>query len=83
MVLLYKDPTGEDIKETILSTHQSHNPINVRKMATLVNLEEKIASLEGKLKEKDETIDKMKLEIEATQKVRDKIILNERTIILT
>ena len=63
MILVYKDPTGESIKETISSTHQSHNSISVFKTDTLVDLEGKIASLEGKLKEKDETIDKMKLEI--------------------
>lgn len=72
MVLLYKDPTGENIKETILSTHQSHSSNSLHKMATLVDLKRKIALLEGKVKEKDETIDKMKLEIEETRKVRDK-----------
>ena len=71
MILVYKDPTGESIKS---STHQSHNSISVLKTDTLVDLEGKIASLEGKLKEKDETIEKMKLEIETTRKVREEII---------
>ena len=73
MILVYKDPTGESIKETISSTHHSHNSISVLKTDTLVDLEGKIASLEGKLKEKDEMIDKMKLEIEATRKMREEI----------
>lgn len=87
MVLLYRDPTGESIKETISSTHQGRNSISILKTDTLVGLEGKIALLEGKLKEKDETIGKMKLEIEATRKVREEIkistiILNECTIII-
>ena len=70
MVLLYKDPDGESIEETMTSTpsNGSGSKANAFRVDSS-QLESKIADLERKLTEKDETIDKMKSEIEAAQNV--------------
>ena len=70
MVLLYKDPDGESIEETMTGTQT--NGSGSKSKAFRVDsseLEDKIADLERKLTEKDETIDKMKSEMEAAQNV--------------
>ena len=66
MVLLYKDPKGESIEDTMSQT--GSKPNSALKVESS-ELEGKIADLERKLSQKDETIDKMKLEMEAAQKV--------------
>ena len=70
MVLLYKDPDGESIEETMTGT-QTNGSCSKSKAFRVDSseLEDKIADLERKLTEKDETIDKMKSEMEAAQNV--------------
>ena len=70
MVLLYKDPDGESIEETMTGTQSygSGSKANAFRVDSS-ELESKIADLERKLTEKDETIDKMRSEIEAAQNV--------------
>ena len=71
MVLLYKDPNGEGLEDTMTDTQSSGS----RRMSSIAlkvdssELEGKIADLERKLTQRDETIDKMKSEMEAAQKV--------------
>ena len=70
MVLLYKDPDSESIEETMTGTQT--NGSGSKSNAFRVDsseLEGKIADLERELTEKDETIDKMKSEMEAAQNV--------------
>ena len=70
MVLLYKDHKGESIEETMTGaqTNGSGSKSNVFRVDSS-ELEGKIADLERKLTEKNETIDKMKSEMEAAQNV--------------
>lgn len=74
IVLLCKDPNGEGIDEALSNPHQSHNSNTLPKTEAFAELEGKIVSLEEELEEKDKTINKMKLEIEATRKVIHKIL---------
>ena len=68
-MLLYKDPDGESIEETMTGTQTngSGNKSNAFRVDSS-ELEGKIADLERKLTE-DETIDKTKSEMEAAQNV--------------
>ena len=73
MMLFCKDPNGEGIDATLSNPHQSRDANPIPNTQTLAELEGKVASLEGKLKERDDTINKMKIEIEAARKVIHKI----------
>ena len=72
MFLLYKDPNGESIEESMSGNQNGNSRLSFAKKTDPRpgELEERIASLERKLKEKDEVIDKMKKEMETSQKVR-------------
>ena len=71
MVLLYKDPNGESLEDTMTDTQTngSRRKSNIALKVDSSELEGKIADLERKLTQRDETIDKMKSEMEAAQKV--------------
>ena len=70
MVLLYKDPNGEGLDDTTdTQTNASRSRCNAAFKVDSSELEGKIADLERKLTQRDETIDKMKSEMEAAQKV--------------
>ena len=71
MVLLYKDPNGEGLEDTGTDTQTSgsRRKSNIALKVDSSELEGKIADLERKLTQRDETIDKMKSEMEAAQKV--------------
>ena len=71
MVLLYKDPNGESLEDTMTDTQTkaSVSKSNAAFNMGSLELEGKIADLERKLTQRDETIDKMKSEMEAAQKV--------------
>ena len=68
MVLLYKDPNGEGLEDTMTDT-QANGSRSMSNTVGSSELEGKIADLERKLTQRDETIDKMKSEMEAAQKV--------------
>ena len=72
MFLLYKDPNGESIEESMSGNHHGNSRLSFAKKTDPRpgELEGRIVSLERKLKEKDEVIDKMKKEMETSQKVR-------------
>ena len=66
MYLLYKDPDGEGVDETMSSSHENGTSNSVDKLE-VAELRSRVSSLEKKLKEKDEQLEKVKLE---SKKVR-------------
>ena len=58
MIILYKDPNGESLKDTITGTHTFTNHSSSQKMKS--DWEQKVAILEKKVLEQEEIIDKMK-----------------------
>ena len=69
IALLYKDPSGESLEDRTTDSSGSHWKPSVILKVDLSVLEGKIADLERKLTHRDETIDIMKSEMEAAQKV--------------
>ena len=71
MVLLYKDPNGKGIEDAMTDTQSNarRSKSNLAYKGDSSELEGKIADLERELTQRDETIGKMKSEMEAAQKV--------------
>ena len=73
MWLLYKDPNGEGIDETLTTVHQdTSKPSSImRKASSAANDPlQRISSLEKKLKDKDQEIARLTKEVEGARMVR-------------
>ena len=73
MVLLYKDPTGQGVEDTLTTVHQETK--NTRSIlqkggSSDTETKQRILLLEKTLKDKDEQLEKLKSEIEAARSVR-------------
>ena len=80
MYLLYKDPDREGVRdETTLSSHESGTSNSVDKVE-VAELRSRVSSLEKKLKEKDEQLEKVKLE---SKKVRVTVCIETVGILLS
>ena len=64
MIILYKDPNGDSLKDTMTTTYTTTNGSSTLKSPSSEEWEQKVVSLEKKLSEREELIDKMKREIE-------------------
>ena len=69
MIILYKDPNGDGLKDTGSSSSQRRSSeLKIKPDAS--ELEEKVAFLERKLSEQENTINKMKNDLQ-TEKNRE------------
>ena len=80
MIILYRDPNGEGLKDTMTGTgshHKTPRSSELKQNNTLTQIkldtsefEEKIAFLEKKVSEQENTITKMKKEMKKNREVR-------------
>ena len=75
MIILYRDPNGDGLKDTVNTSNQRRgsdvktNTI-IQAKSDSSELEEKVAFLERKLIEQEDTINKMKHQMEKSHDVR-------------
>ena len=75
MIILYRDPNGDGLKDTVNSSNQrrgsdvkTNTVVQVKSDSS--ELEEKVAFLERKLTEQEDTINEMKHQMEKSHDVR-------------